>query len=91
MCPLEQRAGGTSTIEWTTDVVDDSAASKPPKKKKTPHSDPTTAPAQTTIDNNKKAPTSDNVSKKEAQINSKPPCKCMCPLEQSTSGTSQPE
>jgi hypothetical protein len=62
MCPLEQSASGTSKIEWTTDVVDDSAASKPPPKKKTPHSDPTTVPAQTTIDNNKKTPTSDNVS-----------------------------
>ena len=63
MCPLEQRASGTSAIEWTTDVADDSAASKPPPKKKTPHSDPTTAPAQTTIDNdNNTTPTSDSVS-----------------------------
>jgi hypothetical protein len=43
MCPLEQRAGGTSKTEWTTEVVDDSAVSKPPKKEKTPHSDTKTA------------------------------------------------
>jgi hypothetical protein len=74
------------------EAVDDSAALKPPKKKKTPHSDTKTALAQTTIDNdNKKTPTSDNFIQKAAPLPPKPPCKCMCPLEQSASETSKPE
>jgi hypothetical protein len=92
MCPLEQSAGGTSKTEWKTEVVDDSAASTPPKKKKTPHSDTKTAPVPTTIDNdNKKTPTSDNVRTPVAPLPPKPPCECMCPLEQSAGGTSKTE
>jgi hypothetical protein len=89
---LEQSAGGTSKTEWKTEVVDDSAASTPPKKKKTPHSDTKTAPVPTTIDNdNKKTPTSDNVRTPVAPLPPKPPCECMCPLEQSAGGTSKTE
>ena len=92
MCPLEQSASETSKPEWTTEVVDDSAALKPPKKKKTPHSDTKTALAQTTIDNdNNTTPTSDNVSALAAPLPPKPPCNCMCPLEQRASGPSKPE
>ena len=91
MCPLEQRASGPSKPEWTPEVVDDRVASKPPKKKTTPHSDTKTAPAQTTIDNdNKTTPTSDNVSELAAPLPPKPPCNCMCPLEQRASGPSKP-
>ena len=63
-----------------------------PKKKKTPHSDAETAPVQTTIDNdNKKTPTSDNVSTPTAPLPLKPPCDSMCLLEQSAGGTSKTE
>ena len=92
MCTLEQSTSGTSQPEWTPEAIDDSAASKPPSKKKTPHSDTKTAPAQTTIDNNKKkTPTSDNFIQKAAPLPPKPPCNCMCPLEQRASGPSKPE
>jgi hypothetical protein len=92
MCTLEQSTSGTSQPEWTPEAIDDSAASKPPSKKKTPHSDTKTAPAQTTIDDdNKTTPTSDNVSELEEPLTPKPPCNCMCPLEQRASGPSKPE
>ena len=59
--------------------------------KKTPHSDTKTAPAQTTIDNeNNTTPTSDNVSALAAPLPPKPPCNCMCPLEQRASAPSKP-
>jgi hypothetical protein len=76
-----------STFYWRQTAANELFAAS---LKKTPHSDSKTAPAQTPIDNNKKTPTSDNVGTPAAPLPPKPPCNCMCPLEQSTSGTSQP-
>ena len=60
--------------------------------KKKPHSDTKTAPVPTTIDNdNKKTPTTDNVSTPAALLPLKPPCDSMCLLEQSAGGTSKTE
>ena len=60
--------------------------------KKKPHSDTKTAPVPTTIDNeNKKTPTSDNVSTPAALLPLKPPCDSMCLCEQSAGGTSKTE
>ena len=39
----------------------------------------------------KKTPTSDNVSTPAAPLPPEPPCECMCPLEQSAGGTSKTE
>ena len=77
-----------STFYWRQTAANELFAAS---LKKTPHSDSKTAPAQTPIDNNKKTPTSDNVSELEAPLHPKPPCKCMCPLEQRTSGPFKPE
>ena len=51
-----------------------------------------TAPVPTTIDNeNKKTPTSDNVSTPAAPIPPKLPCECMCALKQIACGTCKTE
>ena len=47
--------------------------------------------AYTINNDNKKTPTSDNVSTPAAQLHPKPPCERMCPLEQSAGGTSKTE
>ena len=78
----------TCTLFWRQTAATDLFAAY---LKKMPHSDTKTTPAQTTIDNNKKTPTSDNVGTPAAQLTPNPPCNCMCPLEQSTSGASHPQ